>query len=63
IAAMAAGPGPVGATRVSSGRDLSCLPEVTGVLGALARQGKRVFSSDSSTRSHCQRPSLAYQQT
>uniref|UniRef100_A0A8C3V7Z9 Uncharacterized protein n=1 Tax=Catharus ustulatus TaxID=91951 RepID=A0A8C3V7Z9_CATUS len=27
---MAAGPGPVGATRVSSGRDLSCVPEVTG---------------------------------
>ncbi|NXF12848.1 ANM5 methyltransferase, partial [Smithornis capensis] len=36
---MAAGPGAAGAARVSSGRDLSCVPEVAGALGAVARQG------------------------
>uniref|UniRef100_A0A8D0KZS9 Uncharacterized protein n=1 Tax=Strix occidentalis caurina TaxID=311401 RepID=A0A8D0KZS9_STROC len=35
----AAGPGAAGAARVSSGRDLSCVPEVAGALGAVARQG------------------------
>ncbi|XP_037982473.1 protein arginine N-methyltransferase 5 [Motacilla alba alba] len=36
---MAAGPGAAGTARVSSGRDLSCVPEVAGALGAVARQG------------------------
>ncbi|TRZ05047.1 hypothetical protein HGM15179_022060, partial [Zosterops borbonicus] len=36
---MAAGPGAAGAARVSSGRDLNCVPEVAGALGAVARQG------------------------
>ncbi|XP_053901464.1 protein arginine N-methyltransferase 5 isoform X1 [Malaclemys terrapin pileata] len=40
-AAVAAAPGPCGAggPRVSSGRDLSCVPEVAETLGAVARQG------------------------
>nr|XP_041568811.1 protein arginine N-methyltransferase 5 isoform X8 [Taeniopygia guttata] len=36
---MAAGPGAAGTARVSSGRDLNCVPEVAGALGAVARQG------------------------
>uniref|UniRef100_A0A8C8SP82 Protein arginine N-methyltransferase 5 n=1 Tax=Pelusios castaneus TaxID=367368 RepID=A0A8C8SP82_9SAUR len=41
MAAAVAAPGPcgVGGHRVSSGRDLSCVPEVAGTLGAVARQG------------------------
>ncbi|KAL7977710.1 hypothetical protein Chor_009659 [Crotalus horridus] len=45
MAAMAAaaaspvGPGTAGVARVSCGRDLSCVPEVAGTLGAVARQG------------------------
>nr|XP_008172721.2 protein arginine N-methyltransferase 5 isoform X2 [Chrysemys picta bellii] len=40
-AAAVAAPGPCGAggPRVSSGRDLSCVPEVAETLGAVARQG------------------------
>ncbi|XP_068777944.1 protein arginine N-methyltransferase 5 isoform X2 [Struthio camelus] len=37
--AAAAGPGAAGTARVSSGRDLGCVPEVAGALGAVARQG------------------------
>ncbi|XP_075346854.1 LOW QUALITY PROTEIN: protein arginine N-methyltransferase 5 [Mycteria americana] len=39
-AAAAAGPGAAGAARVSSGRDLSCVPEVAGALGAVAGRGE-----------------------
>ncbi|KAK9398216.1 protein arginine N-methyltransferase 5 [Crotalus adamanteus] len=38
-AASAVGPGTAGVARVSCGRDLSCVPEVAGTLGAVARQG------------------------
>uniref|UniRef100_A0A8D0L0X2 Protein arginine N-methyltransferase 5 n=1 Tax=Sphenodon punctatus TaxID=8508 RepID=A0A8D0L0X2_SPHPU len=38
-AAAAEGPLGAGGGRVSSGRDLSCVPEVTGTLKAVARQG------------------------
>uniref|UniRef100_A0A8C2SYH3 Protein arginine N-methyltransferase 5 n=1 Tax=Coturnix japonica TaxID=93934 RepID=A0A8C2SYH3_COTJA len=37
--AMAAGPGAAGTARVSSGRELGCVPEVAAALGAVARQG------------------------
>uniref|UniRef100_A0A8C8ALN2 Uncharacterized protein n=1 Tax=Otus sunia TaxID=257818 RepID=A0A8C8ALN2_9STRI len=37
----AAGPGAAGAARVSSGRDLSCVPEVAGALGAVQGGGER----------------------
>uniref|UniRef100_A0A8C2SYI2 Protein arginine N-methyltransferase 5 n=1 Tax=Coturnix japonica TaxID=93934 RepID=A0A8C2SYI2_COTJA len=39
MAAMAAGPGAAGTARVSSGRELGCVPEVAAALGAVARQG------------------------
>ncbi|XP_031465837.1 protein arginine N-methyltransferase 5 [Phasianus colchicus] len=35
----AAGPGAAGTARVSSGRELGCVPEVAAALGAVARQG------------------------
>lgn len=35
----AGGPGAAGAARVSSGRELGCVPEVAAALGAVARQG------------------------
>ncbi|KAH0626190.1 hypothetical protein JD844_001023 [Phrynosoma platyrhinos] len=38
-AASAVGPGAAAVARVSCGRDLSCVPEVAGTLGAVARQG------------------------
>ncbi|KAM6453502.1 protein arginine N-methyltransferase 5 [Liasis olivaceus] len=38
-ASSAVGPGAAGVARVSCGRDLSCVPEVAGTLGAVARQG------------------------
>uniref|UniRef100_A0A8C5RZV7 Uncharacterized protein n=1 Tax=Laticauda laticaudata TaxID=8630 RepID=A0A8C5RZV7_LATLA len=38
-ASSAMGPGTAGMARVSCGRDLSCVPEVAGTLGAVARQG------------------------
>nr|XP_020665399.1 protein arginine N-methyltransferase 5 [Pogona vitticeps] len=38
-AASAIGPGAASVARVSCGRDLSCVPEVAGTLGAVARQG------------------------
>ncbi|KAG8140981.1 putative Protein arginine N-methyltransferase 5 protein [Naja naja] len=38
-ASSAVGPGTAGVARVSCGRDLSCVPEVVGTLGAVARQG------------------------
>ncbi|XP_061446773.1 HAUS augmin-like complex subunit 4 [Rhineura floridana] len=39
VAASAVGPGATAVARVSCGRDLSCVPEVAGTLGAVARQG------------------------
>uniref|UniRef100_A0A2K6L7Z7 Protein arginine methyltransferase 5 n=2 Tax=Rhinopithecus TaxID=542827 RepID=A0A2K6L7Z7_RHIBE len=52
MAAMAVGG--AGGSRVSSGRDLNCVPEIADTLGAVAKQGLeysncgKAFSMDSS---------------